>query len=223
MVPVTTARQRLSRDAVVDAALDLVQREGLAGLSVRKVAKDLGVTPMALYWHVADKEALEAALGERLFAGVVLPPSERSWRTDLHGVLRALALGLQEHAALAPLALATVLTNEPGLVVAERVLSLLCKAGLSDELAAQTGAQLLSGLVALVEAMPGADLGGEDRQAQLRTKRAAFALLDPAAFPTVLALAEHLIDCDDQAGYVERGVQLLAGGVDELVRVSRRG
>ena len=217
----TTARQRLSRDAVVDAALDLVQREGLAGLSVRRVAKDLGVTPMALYWHVADKEALEAALGERLFAGVVLPAPERGWRSELHAVLRALALGLQEHAALAPLALATVLTNEAGLVVAERVLSLLRRAGLPDVLAAQTGAQLLSGLVALVEAMPGADLVDEGRLAQLRTKRAAFALLDPSAYPTVLSLAEHLIDCDDQAGYLERGVQLLAGGVDALVKTAR--
>ena len=197
----TTARVRLSRDAVVDAALELAAHDGLANLSVRKLAKELGVTPMALYWHFEDKVALEAALGERLFAAVVLPPADRSWRVELHAVLRALADALQAHASVATLALPTVLRSPAGLVVAERVLGLLRKAGLSDKLAAETGAQLLAGLVSLVDAMPGNDLERDDRQAQLRAKRAAFALLDPAEFPHVLALAEHLIDCDDQAGY----------------------
>ena len=217
----TTARQRLSRDAVVDAALAIAQREGLGSLSLRRLAKDLGVTPMALYWHFADREALEAALGERIFASVVLPAPERGWRSELDAVLRALAAALDEHASIASLALPTVLRSQAGLDVAERVLSVLRRSGLDEKLAAETGAQLLAGLVSLVDAMPGSDLANEDRQAQLRAKRAAFALLDPAAYPTVLALAEHLIDCDDQAGYLERGVRLLAAGVDGIVKSAR--
>ena len=217
----TTARQRLSRDAVVDAALAIAQQDGLDALSLRRLAKELGVTPMALYWHFADKEALEAALGERLFASVVLPAPERSWRQELHAALGALAEALEANAAVARLALPTVLRSEPGLAVAERVLSILRRSGLDDRLAAETGAQLLAGLVSLVDAMPGNDLAHDDRQAQLRGKRAAFALLDPAEYPTVLALAEHLIDCDDRAGYLERGVQLLAAGVDGIVKSAR--
>lgn len=222
MICVTTARQRLSTTTVVDTALVIAQREGLPSLSIRRLAKELGVTPMALYWHVADKEALEAALGERLFAAVVLPEPTRSWRNDLHAVLQELARVLSEHAAVASLALPTVLRSEAGLVVAERVLSLLRAAGLDDRTAADTGGQLLSGVVGLVGAMPGAGLDGEDRAAKLREKRAAFTLLDPAAFPTVLALADHLIDCDDEQGYLERGVALLAAGVDGLVKASRK-
>jgi len=51
----------------VDHAIALVDEHGLEALSPRKLAVDQGVTPMALYWHAADKEALLDALGERLF------------------------------------------------------------------------------------------------------------------------------------------------------------
>ncbi|WP_279106401.1 TetR/AcrR family transcriptional regulator, partial [Gordonia paraffinivorans] len=53
----TTGTPRLSRSAIVDAAIRLADEGGLAGLSMRKVADSLGVGAMSLYRHVADKEA----------------------------------------------------------------------------------------------------------------------------------------------------------------------
>jgi len=63
----------------VDHAIALVDEHGLEALSPRKLAVDQGVTPMALYWHAADKEALLDALGERLFSGVELPEPQAGW------------------------------------------------------------------------------------------------------------------------------------------------
>src|SRR5215467_7003154 len=51
-----TERTRLSRSAVVDRALALADREGLDALTIRRLATELGVTPMALYWHFRSKE-----------------------------------------------------------------------------------------------------------------------------------------------------------------------
>lgn len=51
-------RPRLNRERVIAAAVEFADREGLAAVSMRKLADELGVVPMALYKHVADKEAL---------------------------------------------------------------------------------------------------------------------------------------------------------------------
>jgi TetR/AcrR family transcriptional regulator, tetracycline repressor protein len=64
----------LSRDQIVSAAVHLVDRDGLAALTMRKLAAEIGVVPMTLYYHVPDKAALEdlifdAVLGEVDFSG----------------------------------------------------------------------------------------------------------------------------------------------------------
>ena len=51
-------RPRLTRAAVVDRALALVDKSGLDALTIRKLATELGVTPMALYWHFRGKDEL---------------------------------------------------------------------------------------------------------------------------------------------------------------------
>lgn len=65
----------LTREQIVNAAIALVDREGLSALSMRALAADLGVGPMSLYYHVPDKFALEdlifdAVLGEVDFSGI---------------------------------------------------------------------------------------------------------------------------------------------------------
>ena len=60
------ARRGLSRAEILDAALGLADEQGLAAVSMRAVAQRLGVTPMALYRHVGDKDGLLDALVERL-------------------------------------------------------------------------------------------------------------------------------------------------------------
>src|SRR4029453_13759363 len=67
------ARAPLSQDAIVHAALRVLDREGAAGLSMRRVADELGTGPASLYWHVANKDALIDLIVDRV-AGEVPPP-----------------------------------------------------------------------------------------------------------------------------------------------------
>lgn len=71
---------RLSRAQVVDAAIALADREGLSAVSMRQLAGDLGVVPMALYKHVADKNDLVAAMIDRVVADYPRPSAGAPWR-----------------------------------------------------------------------------------------------------------------------------------------------
>jgi AcrR family transcriptional regulator len=218
----TPARSRLSQEQVVDAALDLVDREGLEALSLRRLGVALGVTPMALYWHVADKDALLDALGERLFAGVVLPEPVDDWHADLCAVLGAVAARLREHPAVAPLAMSTVLSSEAGTALAERVLSRLSDAGLADPVAAGIGSYVLDALVALVTSLPGASAVPETEARQERTKHkhAQLAALSADRFPAVTRMLPDLVYCAEPEDYVARGLDLLMLGLRGLAEAS---
>ncbi len=63
----------LDRERIVDAALALTRRDGLQGLSMRKLAPELGVTTMALYYHVSNKDELVDAITDAVFAQIKLP------------------------------------------------------------------------------------------------------------------------------------------------------
>ncbi len=64
----TLARETLSRNALVAAALRMLDARGLAGLSMRGLADDLGVAPSALYWHVPNKQSLLGAVADEILA-----------------------------------------------------------------------------------------------------------------------------------------------------------
>lgn len=63
-------RAAVSRDRIVEVALEILEADGLDGLTMRRLAAKLGVAPTAIYWHVGDKQALLDALVERLAAQI---------------------------------------------------------------------------------------------------------------------------------------------------------
>jgi AcrR family transcriptional regulator len=63
--------QGVTRDAILDTALALLDEDGDAGLTMRTLAARLGVTPMSLYHHVTDRAGLLRALSDRVYGGVL--------------------------------------------------------------------------------------------------------------------------------------------------------
>ena len=63
------AKPKLGRDTVMDAAMAIADAEGLDAVTIRRIATGLSVTPMALYWHFKDKDALLAAMADRMWEG----------------------------------------------------------------------------------------------------------------------------------------------------------
>ncbi|GAA2441201.1 hypothetical protein GCM10010191_66680 [Actinomadura vinacea] len=88
----------LSRDQIVDAALDLLDAEGLAGLSMRRLGTRLNAGATSVYWHVANKdELLELAL-DRVMAEVRVPdPEQEGWRAAATGYARSVRALIHRH------------------------------------------------------------------------------------------------------------------------------
>ena len=76
-------RNRLSRERVLRAAIAHADAGGLEALSMRKLADELDVAPMALYRHVANKDDLLDGMVDVVFGEVYLPPSGPDWRTAM--------------------------------------------------------------------------------------------------------------------------------------------
>ncbi|MES9538034.1 MULTISPECIES: TetR/AcrR family transcriptional regulator C-terminal domain-containing protein [unclassified Actinomadura] len=90
------AQPALSRDQIVDAALDLLDAEGLDGLSMRRLGTRLNSGATSVYWHVANKdELLELAL-DRVMAEVAVP-SGGGWRAAATGYARGLRAMIHRH------------------------------------------------------------------------------------------------------------------------------
>ena len=76
-MPRAGERVALSREHVVATAVDLLRRYGLGDLSMRRLARELGVAPGALYWHVANKQELLVEVADVLLAEIPLPTGDR--------------------------------------------------------------------------------------------------------------------------------------------------
>lgn len=94
-------RGSLSRGAVVEAALALVDEEGLEALSMPRLARRLDVGAMTIYGYVANKADLVEALAERVLAGVSVPDAHpEDWAGCLAGHMRSLRAAVLAHPAL---------------------------------------------------------------------------------------------------------------------------
>ena len=84
-------RPRLSKRAVTERALKLADADGLDALTIRKLAQDLGVTPMALYWHFRSKEDLLEGVAEQVWGEIdVNVDTTAPWWAQLQGLLESL-------------------------------------------------------------------------------------------------------------------------------------
>ena len=104
-----SARAPLTREAVVDAAFRVLDREGASGLSMRRVAEELGTGPASLYWHVASKDALIDLMVDRVAGQLPLPkPDPDNWQEQLRDWLIGARRVFERHPGLAGLTLGRI-------------------------------------------------------------------------------------------------------------------
>jgi len=126
-------RNTLSRATVVDAALAMIDREGLDGLTMPKLAQHLGVGTMSLYRHVEDKDDLIAAVAEQVMGGIAVPDGPPDdWQGRVVGYLRALRDAAIAHPALSRILADRGLTVGPVFDQLEQLHGVLVTAGFSD-------------------------------------------------------------------------------------------
>jgi AcrR family transcriptional regulator len=209
---------RLTKGAVVDRALQLADAVGLDALTIRKLATELGVTPMALYWHFRSKDELLAGLAERIWGELdtELDPGAR-WLDQLRGILESLLRVLRAHPAAPRLVMEHDKQNPAAMRATEVTLGLLRGAGFTPELASGIAMNALWTGLMLVMSEPGAEfLSDEERAEQQRRKQIVFATLPEASYPNLVACAIPMTACDDPESHYQLGVDLFLAGVEAL-------
>jgi AcrR family transcriptional regulator len=214
------SKSRLDREIVVRTAMDLADREGLDSLTIRRLASELGVTPMALYWHFEDKQALLDALSDQLWIDA-LASIEASGAHDsldewaqMRLMIAELVGVFRQHPTLATWAPTRVTECEAGLTITERTLDLLARVGLEPERAAEVAHFLLGASVMLVGNQPGLMIPDEaTRDDVMRSKQARLLSLPPDRYPRIVAATTFLVSCNAPERYYDLGVDLIVSGM----------
>ncbi|MFE8949449.1 TetR/AcrR family transcriptional regulator [Streptomyces sp. NPDC007856] len=137
---IAPVRTPLSRERVAEAALTVLDRHGLDGLSMRQVAGELGVAVSALYAHVSSKDDLLELMYTRLFDDYALPaPDPEHWQEQLRDFARAWRRRLLSHRDMARISMGHVPFTAELLPHVEALVAIFRTAGLPDRIAAEAG------------------------------------------------------------------------------------
>jgi AcrR family transcriptional regulator len=184
----TSARPRLDRPRILDAAQAIAEAEGVAAVTMRRIGTELGADPTAVYRHFPNKDALLRDLADRLFGTLPDVDPALGWRATMHAELRHALNRYRQHPDLA-LLLAGQPDDTPSLqAIADRMLGHLLARGLSDADAGRFAQVLENHVVGtgLYYAINGNTL--RDTPAMRRV----YALLDASELPHAVATAPHL-------------------------------
>ncbi|WP_040785582.1 TetR/AcrR family transcriptional regulator C-terminal domain-containing protein [Nocardia pneumoniae] len=127
----------VTRAAVLAAALEIIDRDGVDGLSMRRLAEAVGRDPMVIYRHVSNKAAVLDGVAEIVFAQLAVDAADPDWAAQLRVVARDFRRLALAHPRVVPLLvtrpLSTPLGLRPYAVVRplEDILQLLTRAGFS--------------------------------------------------------------------------------------------
>ncbi len=216
-------RTPLNRERVLAAAVAFADREagGTDALSMRKLAQDLGVVPMALYKHVANKEELLAGMVDTVVGGIDPPAAGADWKGAVRERILSARRALRRH-PWAPRVIESLPAPTPAVLGhLDAVIGLLRAGGLSADLAHHAmhalGGRLLGFTQELFDASPKA-APDPRAAAQLATRYPHIAEVAATA-----AHAEHAAEdgtavgggCDDQFEF-EFALDVLLDGIERL-------
>jgi TetR/AcrR family transcriptional regulator, tetracycline repressor protein len=214
-------RTRLSRSAVVERALELADADGVTALTIRRLANELGVTPMALYWHFRNKEQLIAGVADRIWSEIRsdIDPAA-AWHSQLRGLLDSLIEVLRAHPSASELVLGANKLGTASQQVTEVALQVLHNAGFDAKHASEVVRSGLWTGIMLVMSEPGFNpaLSEAERAEMLRRQRVELASLSPQRFPRLVEAAAPLTACgpEDVEYHYKFGVDLFIAGVQVM-------
>jgi AcrR family transcriptional regulator len=214
-------RPPLTRDAVVDAALRVLAREGTEGLTMRRVADELGTGPASLYWHVTGKDELINLLVDRVAGEMKMPPPDPAhWQEQLKEWMLQARRVFQRYPGVAGLTLGRIPVG-PNLVRwNEWLLALLRGAGVPDKIAAYAGdiGGLYLGATSYEEGLPppsptGQELPPDQLVAMFRDY---FASLPADQFPNIHATLDELFSGGPDERF-ELGLDVIIRGLASYI------
>lgn len=134
------ARTPLTREAIVQAALRVLDADGIDGLSMRRVGEELGTGAASIYWHVRNKDELLQLVFERVTAEAELPePDPSRWQEQLRDLAHRMREVLNKHRDVARLSIGRIPSGPTLAVYSEWLFALLKPVGIPDQVIAYLG------------------------------------------------------------------------------------
>ncbi|MDR7275786.1 TetR/AcrR family transcriptional regulator C-terminal domain-containing protein [Catenuloplanes atrovinosus] len=195
----------LTRERVLDAALDYVDRHGLPALSMRRLGAELGVEAMSLYNHVPHKEALFDALVDRVLeTAMAAVDAPDAWLPWMRGYAHALRAAFLAHPGVLPLAATRPVGSAASMRRSERWLGAMRAAGLPLDRAMDVITVLTTFTIGHTLAEAGRTPGHEEAATPA-------VMPDPAEFPLLAEVIETGAGADAAARFTVAVDLLLAG------------
>lgn len=210
--------EALSRERIIDAAVEMLDAAGEGGLTFRALTAQLKTGPGAIYWHVANKGELLAAATEAVLAGALGPSTAPPAGDTPQEAVRAVALAVFDAIDAHPwigTQLARVPSQPALLRIFERVGRQVQALGVPADAQFDSASALLNymlGVAGQNAANARAQAPGTDRAHVLRTLSAGWADLDPHEYPFTRNVAAQLRDHDDREQFLA-GIDLILAGI----------
>ena len=145
--PKRRRRDPLTREAIVAAAIKVLDAHGLDGFSMRRVAEELDTGAASLYWHVGSKDGLldllfDEVIGEQLEE--IPDPDPSRWQAQLKEVARGMRATILRHRDIVRISIGRIPMGPNALRFSERVVAIVRSGGVPDQLAVQSFLLLMS-------------------------------------------------------------------------------
>ncbi|MET3427415.1 AcrR family transcriptional regulator [Actinoplanes tereljensis] len=214
------AGEKLSRATVVERALRLGDEEGVEAITIRRLAQELGVTPMALYWHFKSKDELLVGIVDHALASLRADRSAADpWAKQLRAMVEVLVTVMREHPSLPDLMHSVAKDEGESFQRAtEDALALLAAGGFGVEEAYWVASYLLHAAIGAVNAQPGcpATVPVDEAPEWRRKKRLMLESLPADRFPMMVAFGATYSRAPDTEHYFSFCVDLIMAAVESM-------
>ncbi|RXH54423.1 TetR/AcrR family transcriptional regulator [Granulicella sibirica] len=208
--------ESLSRESIVEASIDLLDRSGEDGLTFRALSERLTTGPGAIYWHIANKSELLTAACDAIVARTIeATPSGVETKANIRDLALGLFDAIDEHPWVGS-ALAQAPGAMPMVRILERLGQQVSALGVKEQARWEAVGTLLSYILGVGgRNAANGQLARErnlDRSDFLEAVAAAWSQLDPNIYPFTRSIAGHVRDHDDRVDFLA-GIDLILRGV----------
>jgi TetR/AcrR family tetracycline transcriptional repressor len=218
--------ERLTKATVAECALRLADEEGLEAVTIRRLAKERGVTPMALYWHFKNKDELLLGMVDHALSGVRANPGTGApWQKRLRAVFETVIEVMRTHPSLPDLMHAVDKTQTESFTRATNdTLALLTDAGFTIDEGYWVAGYLLNAAIGLVAGQPDcpASIPAEQAAEWRRQRRIQLESLPADRYPKMVELAASYRQELDLDRYYAFSIDLVIAGVEAMAATKQR-
>ncbi|QBS43664.1 TetR/AcrR family transcriptional regulator [Nocardia sp. CS682] len=186
------AKAPLSRDVIIETGLRVLDQDGQAALTMRRVAQELDTGAASLYVYVANRDDLMAAMLDHVL-GTIEEPTGGTWRERLFALVESAVTVMSRHEGLALVALGAIPTGTNALVLVDRMLALLAEGGVDERTNSWAVDLLFLHITAVAAEQSAYNTKGMRAEAHLAEVRERFAALPAERYPMIVALGDTMM------------------------------